>query len=262
MDEEEFINFCKAVAFQDQGQEIHKTYSHIDWKIWIMANRDFIVFDFETGGKNPHTCQPTQLAALALDGRNFKPKGSFNSEIRAEIDDEKAIAAGLGPIEQGALNVTGKTREAIDEAPELKVVWNKFVQFVEKYNWKGTTFFAPIPVGFNIIGYDLIIIDRLCKQFGQWDEKKKKQKIFHQIHKVDVMDNLFCWTEGDPSIKSLSMAAQRKRMGMPDDNAHDALQDVKDTANIMIKFMKIHRAVYKNKNLELENTFADGKTYV
>ena len=38
-------------------------------------NRDIIVFDFETGGRNPLTCQPTQVAALALDGRNFKLKG-------------------------------------------------------------------------------------------------------------------------------------------------------------------------------------------
>ena len=38
-------------------------------------NRDIIVFDFETGGRNPMRCQPTQIAAIALDGRNFKLKG-------------------------------------------------------------------------------------------------------------------------------------------------------------------------------------------
>ena len=52
----------------------------------------------------------------------------------------------------------------------------------------------------------------------------------------------------------------RDRMGMSKDNAHDALQDVKDTANIMIKFMKTHRAVYRN--LKIEKAFADGNTYV
>ena len=78
-----------------------------------MANRDIVVFDFETGGRDPNTCQPTQLAAIALDGRNFRLKGTFNSEIRAEVDDEKAVKKGLGPIEEGALKVTGKTREGI-----------------------------------------------------------------------------------------------------------------------------------------------------
>ena len=100
-----------------------------------MANRDIIVFDFETGGRNPHTCQPTQIAAIALDGRNFRLKGTFNSEIRAVVDDEKAIAAGLGPIEEDALKVTGKTRAKIAKAPQLKTVWKKFCAFVDKYNW-------------------------------------------------------------------------------------------------------------------------------
>ena len=30
-----------------------------------MANRDFIVFDFETGSRNPLKTQPTQIAAIA-----------------------------------------------------------------------------------------------------------------------------------------------------------------------------------------------------
>ena len=122
-----------------------------------MSNRDIIVFDFETGGRNPHTCQVTQIAALAIDGRNFRLKGEFNSEIWAETDDDKAIKKGLGPIEDGALKVTGKTREGIAQAPKPKAVWKKFCAFVDKYNWKGTSFFAPIPAGYNILGYDMII---------------------------------------------------------------------------------------------------------
>ena len=83
-------------------------------------NRDIIVFDFETGGRDPRTCQPTQIAALALDGRSLKLKGTFNSEIWAETDDDKAVKMGLAPLEEGALKVTGKTREQIAKAPKLK----------------------------------------------------------------------------------------------------------------------------------------------
>jgi len=223
-------------------------------------NRDIICFDFETGGRDANTCQPTQIAAIALDGRNLKLKGTFNSEIRAEVDDEKAIAAGLGPIEEGALKVTGKTREQIAKAPQLKTVWKKFTAFVDKYNWKGTPFFAPIPAGFNIIGYDMKIINRLCKEFGPWDAKRGEQQLFSKVYKIDVMDNVWMWTEGDPSIKSISMDSLRERMGMSSENAHDALQDVKDTANIMIKFMKTHRAVYRN--LKIDKVFANGELYV
>ncbi len=44
------------------------------------------------------------------------------------------------------------------------------------------------------------------------------------------------------------------------DNAHDALQDVKDTANIMIKFMKFQRTLVEKT--KFEKAFADGSTYV
>jgi DNA polymerase III epsilon subunit-like protein len=225
-----------------------------------MASKDFILFDFETGGINPHTCQPTQLAAIALDGRNFRVKGTFNSEIRAVTDNEKAIAAGLAPLEEEALKVTGKTREAIDKAPSLESVWPKFVSFVEKSNWNKTSFFAPIAVGYNIIGYDMIIIDRLCKQFGQYDEKRQQQTIFNPIYKIDMLHNLFMWTEGDPSIKSLKMDNVRKITGLSSENAHDALQDVKDVANVFIRFMYTHREVYKK--MKFQDMFQDGELYV
>jgi DNA polymerase III epsilon subunit-like protein len=225
-----------------------------------MTSRNIIVFDFETGGRNPHKCQPTQIAALALDGRNFKLKGTFNSLIKPIIDDEKAIAAGLDPLEEEALKITRKTREELAKAPLPKAVWKKFTTFVEKYNWQGTSFFAPIPCGFNIIGYDMHIVNRMCKEFGPWDEKREQQKLFHQIYKIDVMDDIWLWTEGDPNVKSISMDSLRERMGLSSENAHDALQDVKDTANIFIKLQKSRRVVYQN--MKFEKAFADGKLYV
>ena len=223
-------------------------------------HRDYIVFDFETGSRNPRKTQPTQIAALALDGRNFKLKGTFNSEIRPILDDEKAIEMGFDPLEDEALRITGKNRDDLAKAPMPKTVWKKFCNFVNQYNWKGTQFFAPIPAGFNIIGFDMIIIDRLCKAYGPYDKEREQQKLFNKIYKVDMMDNMFMWTEGDPAVKSISMDSLRDRMGLSKEIAHDALQDVKDTANIMIKFMKTHRSVYRN--LTIDKAFADGELYV
>ena len=223
-------------------------------------NRDIIVFDFETGGRNPMRCQPTQIAAIALDGRNFRLKGEFNSMMRPIIDDDEAIAADVDPIEEGALKVTGQTRAKLAKAPLPKGVWKKLCAFVNKYNWKGTPYFAPIPAGFNILGYDMHIVNRLCKEYGPWDDKRQQQKLFHQIYKIDVMDDVWLWTEGDPNVKSISMDALRERMGLSSDNAHDALQDVKDTANIFIKLQKSRRAVYRN--MKFEKAFADGKLFV
>ena len=223
-------------------------------------NRDIIVFDFETGGRNPLRCQPTQIAAIALDGRNFRLKGEFNSMMRPILDDDKALKAGVDPIEEGALKVTGQTRSQLAKAPLPKGVWKKCVTFVNKYNWKGTPYFAPIPAGFNILGYDMKIVDRLCKEYGPYDDKRESQKLFHQIYKIDVMDDVWLWTEGDPDVKSISMDSLRERMGLSSENSHDALQDVKDTANIFIKLQRSRRAVYRN--MKFEKAFADGKLYV
>ena len=156
-----------------------------------MAIRDYIVFDFETGSRNPRKTQPTQIAALALDGRNFKLKGTFNREIRPVLDDEKAIEMGFDPLEDEALRITGKNREDLAKAPLPKTVWKKFCDFVNQHNWKGTQFFAPIPAGFNIIGFDMIIVDRLCKAYGPYDKERQQQKLFNKIYKVDMMDNMF-----------------------------------------------------------------------
>ena len=220
-------------------------------------NRDYVVFDFETGGRNPLRCQPTQIAAIALDGRNFKPKGEFASYMRPIIDDDEALAAGVDPIEEGALKVTGQTREMLAEAPLPKAVWESFCEFVNRFNWKGTTFFAPIACGYNILGYDMPIVDRLCKQYNMyWNEDRQQNKLFHAIYKADLMHDMFLWTEGDPNIRSISMDANRERHNMSKENAHDALQDVKDTANLFIAYQKTRRNVYRN--LKIEKTFANG----
>jgi exonuclease I len=158
------------------------------------------------------------------------------------------------------LKITKKTREQLEVAPSLKAVWTKFTKFVDQYNWKGDPFFNPIPVGFNIIGFDMHIINRLCKEFGPWDKEREQQKLFSRVYKIDIMDNIFAWTESDPSVRSISMDSLRERMGLSFDNAHDALQDVKDEANIFIKLMKTHRAVYQNMNFD--KAFADGNLYV
>ena len=163
-------------------------------------------------------------------------------------------------MEEEALKITRQTREVLAKAPLPKAVWKKFANFVNKYNWKGTPFFAPIPCGFNINGYDMHIVNRLCQQYGPWDEVRLQQKLFHQIYKIDVMDDVWLWTESDPEVKSISMDALRKRMGISTENAHDALQDVKDTANIFIKLQKSRRAVYRN--MKFDNAFVDGDLFI
>ena len=227
-----------------------------------MNYKDIIVFDFETGSRNPHKTQPVQIAAVAIHGRKLtiQPGGYFESLIRPELDDEKAIEMGGDPIEDEALAVNGKTREELAKAPSAKTVWKKFANFVNKYNWKKTPYFAPIPAGYNIIGFDLPIVQRLCEQHGPVDKKTGKQTLFNKIHKIDMLDTVWMWMENNPDIKSLSMDSMRDLLGMSKENAHDAMQDVKDTANLMIAFMKLHRRIAPK--VKFEKAFADGNIHL
>jgi DNA polymerase III epsilon subunit-like protein len=227
-----------------------------------MNNRDIIVFDFETTGRNPYKCQPTQIAAVAIHPRKLtlQPGGVFESKMRCIVDDEKAIAAGFDPVEEKALEVTRKTRAEIAKGPMPKTVWKKYTQWVNKHNWKGTSWFAPIAAGYNINGYDMPIVDRLCKAFGPWDEKNNRQNLFNPIFTMDVMQHVYCWFEDNAEVTGYGMDYMRDYFGMPKDNAHDALQDVKDTANILIKFLKMQRNM--SKKIKFEKAFGDGKFYV
>lgn len=230
-----------------------------------MNNNTLIVFDFETGGRNPLKCQPTQIAAIALHSKKLtiEPGGIFNSEIQPlYFDDEKAIAAGFDPLEEKALEVTRKTREQLAEAPPLKVVWKKFEQFVKKFNWRNSSYTAPIPCGYNINGYDMPIVQRMCELYGPLN-KEGKQDLFNNIFKIDMMDIIFSWTENNPDIKSRSLTSMVEYLGIPlhnIDNAHDALQDVKNTANILIKFLHFHRKIASKT--KFEKAFADQELYI
>lgn len=227
-----------------------------------MNYRDIIVFDFETTGRNPHKCQPTQIAAVAIHARKLElqPGGVFESKIRCIVDDEKAIKAGFDPVEEKALEVTRKTRAEISKGPLPKTVWKKFGNFVNKYNYKGTSWYAPIAAGYNINSYDMPIVNRMCKAFDPWDDKKQEQKLFNPIFTMDVMQHVYCWFEDNADVTGYGMDFMRDYFGMPKDNAHDALQDVKDTANILIKFLKLQRSL--SKKIKFEKAFAKGGLYV
>ncbi|MAF25448.1 hypothetical protein CL634_07730 [bacterium] len=227
-----------------------------------MNYKDIIVFDFETGSRNPDKTQPVQIAAVAIHGRKLTIQngGYFESLMRPVLDDDKAIEMGIDPIEDEALAVNGKTRKELAKAPQPKTVWKKFSNFVNKYNWKKTPYFAPVAAGYNINGFDMPIVQRLCEQYGPTDKKTGKQTLFDKIHRIDMMDTVWMWMENNVDIKSLSMDSMRDLLGMSKENAHDAMQDVKDTANLMIAFMKLHRRV--SPKVKFEKAFADGNIHL
>jgi DNA polymerase III epsilon subunit-like protein len=105
---------------------------------------------------------------------------------------------------------------------------------------KKSQFSAPIAAGYNINRFDLVIVDRLSNKYKNTN-KEGKTDLFYPRDVMDVINLVFYWFENNEEIKSLSLDTLREYFGISKDGAHDALKDVMDTANIMIRFLKLHR---------------------
>lgn len=227
-----------------------------------MNYNNICVFDFETSSADKNTCQVLQIGAAIIDRWNLNIIDTFN--CLAKPDDMDAV-------EDEALQINRLKREDLAKAPDIKIVWGQFVNWVNKHNKsKGplNTFRAPIPAGYNIIGYDMPIVQRYCKKYGSWDEKRKEQKIFNQLHKIDLMDHMFFWTENNDTIKSLKLTSVCEWMGFTKDdveNAHDALQDVLNTSKIIIRLLRMQRSLTAasedtgQPRLKMKNAFGYGQ---
>ncbi len=219
-----------------------------------MNYNTYIVYDFETTGRNPHTAQITQIGAMAIHSRklSLEPNGIFNANCKPVMDPEKQKEIGFGAIEDGALKVTGKTMEDLESYPDTKIVWEKFVSWVNKFNYKNSDYTSPIPVGYNINGYDSHLLRR-------YQEMYKTPRVFNNIWKVDLMDTVYQFTENDPKVKRRNLGAAMDWLGFnPDqkEGAHDAIVDVRNTANIFIKLQKFIRSI--SETTDFSTAFSEG----
>ena len=184
-----------------------------------MNHRTIVVFDFETCSKYKDTTEITQIAAEALNPRTLHVVDTFNSE-------SKVLDTNL--IQQDALDITGKTREGIAAAPHPEIVWKQFSEFCYDHNTSKTktTYQAPIPAGYNILGFDMPILERYSKKYGTIDKKSGTQNLFNSFEKIDLCDWLFPWLENTNDLPDRKFDTIRKWMGLSAEGAHDAMIDV------------------------------------
>jgi len=206
-----------------------------------MNHNNIVVFDLETTGVDTKTCQITQIAAVALNPRtlSYTDADKYSTFVRPEDFDS---------IDQGNIDfhckAQGCTQEELlktwREAPSAKIAWKDFVGWLEGYTrGKGFTT-CPIPAGYNIKGYDLPIIRRYAKKFGNVD-KEGIQKLFHRRDMFDLMDFINLWFENSKALKNYKLDTVREYFGISKEGAHDALKDVLDTALMLRKFIELHR---------------------
>jgi DNA polymerase III epsilon subunit-like protein len=202
-----------------------------------------VVFDFETSGLEGAALQPIQIAAVAISpynleyymGKDRKPD-HFESLMRPTDFDA---------MDQKALDVNKKTREELREAPLASEVMKSFATWCSKYNkgGKSDSFSAPIPCGYNILGFDMPLLQSVCETYGLVD-KKGKQSIFNTYTHHDVMDYMKLFFHGQKDLANFKFDTVRQYFGMSKDGAHDAYVDVVQTGEVLIKFMKLCQAIF------------------
>ena len=214
-----------------------------------MNKNKICVFDFETDGSNPNVCSPVQLAAIMVDPITLEIiKGSeFNINFKPEVLEQDENYEYTTDILDFHSKVRGCSKEEIlnnwKEYPKQNQAWDMFVSYLDKYHSRSSRksqFSAPIAAGYNINRFDMVIVDRLSSKYKNVN-KEGKTDLFYPRDVLDCINLVFYWFENNKDIKSYALDNLRDYFGISKDGAHDALKDVKDTAQILIRFLKLHR---------------------
>lgn len=227
-----------------------------------MINRNKIcVFDFETDGSDPSSCSPVQIAAIMIDPLSLEiiKESEFNINFKPEVLEKNTEYQYTTDILDFHAKVKGCSKDDIlnewKNYPKQQQSWDMFVSYLDKYHSrtsKKSQFSAPIAAGYNINRFDLKIIDRLSNKYGNVN-KENTSSLFYPRDVIDVMNLVFYWFENNSDLKSYSMDNLRDFLGITKDGAHDAIKDVKDTAEIMIRFMRLHRNL--SSKVKFKNSF-------
>jgi DNA polymerase-3 subunit epsilon len=186
----------------------------------------FLWFDTETTGTDPKKNGIIQLSGMIVVGGVEKDEFDFRCNVHP--NDE---------IEQGALDVNGKTREEIASFDDPKTVYSMvaalFDKYIDRYD-KQDKFFAA---GQNV-GFDVEFTNEFFKKNGN------NPYFFSYVHssKFDTL-NLAMQVELKlgkrvffPNYKLESLC---KCMGVKLDDAHDALADIRATRLLAKKMWNI-----------------------
>lgn len=216
------------------------------------------VVDCETSSAKPTTTQILSIAGIMLDPFSLEEKSSFYSLMKP-LD--------WNTVEEEALKVNKLTHEELDQAPDAKVVFGQFGNWVRQYNKSRTvtsTFNAPILSYFNGDNFDLPIISRYCQMFGFWDDKRQQQNLFNQIYTLDVLKLMWYIMYANDELTSFKLTSVAEYLGYPKEElekAHNALEDVKITAEILRRFINLSKYLGEKNSqgqsrLKIKNSLA------
>jgi DNA polymerase III epsilon subunit-like protein len=182
-----------------------------------------------------------QVAGKAYNARTLEPYpveagGEFCSLMKPIYPDR---------LDPGALKVNKKTVEELMAAPDQRLVWNEFVAWVNKWNKRKNKWGAPLAAGKNIRSFDMKFVDVLnrlhCKN-------KEKTLLFSERRQVELEDLVFLWFENEPEPAQREDGhVARLLRAVDQEGSHDALVDVRQTGELIMRFLKLHRSLQRRQ---------------
>lgn len=224
------------------------------------------VFDLETDGSNPNECSPVQIAAVIVDP--IKLQVVEGSEFNIMMKPEKMEKDINHEYDSDILNFHARVRNCSttdiiklwQDSMSQKQAWSLFTEYLNKYHSrsvKKNEFSAPVASGYNINKFDMKIINRLAIKFKSVN-KENNNNIFFPRDVLDLMNLVYYWLMYNEDIKSISLDNVRDYFAISKVNAHDALKDVQDCANILIRFLKLHKNL--SGKIKFKDAFANEST--
>jgi DNA polymerase III epsilon subunit-like protein len=225
-------------------------------------NQKICVFDLETDGKDPNTCSPVQIAAIIIDPIKLEiiEDSEFNINLKPHaLEANSSYAYEDSDVLDFHAKVRGTSKDNILEEwrayPSQDGAWKMFTSYLDMYHLKSdrkSCFTAPIAAGYNINRFDLKIIQNLSVKYKTLN-KEGNSSLFYPRDVLDIMNLVFYWFEGSKDLKSYSLDNVRDYLGISKEGAHDALKDVRDTADILIRFLRLHRKL--STKVKFKNSF-------
>jgi DNA polymerase III epsilon subunit-like protein len=209
-----------------------------------MNHRWIIVYDLETDGPDPTTANPVEIAAVPVNPRTLEIKMDDTFEVTVKppgIDKDEYFTTGVQKTIDWHASTRGCSSEDIvstwKKGKSQKVAMKNFCSYLQKYHiekdpMRRIYFTEPAYSGYNVDGFDDIIIRNMC-------DKHKLDYPFAKMGNMDLLHYITYWFENMPEPENYKMDTLKEFFGLQSHGqAHSAISDVVDTAKILVRFLR------------------------
>ena len=209
---EDIIKNHKQIVFPDLLPRSTQSFlfdQKVVYNDFIMKN-NIVVFDIETTGLDPETCEITEIGAVKIE----------NGEVTERFS---SFAKPKNPIPFEVQELTNITNDMVKDAPKIEDV------IIDFYNWTRDCVIS----GYNIVGFDLKFIKKVTNKLGLPFDNT-------------VIDAYIVAKQANIHPSNYKLGTVVKTLGLTLTGAHRAFNDAYATAQVLMELNRIKPKVDVN----------------